>query len=349
MDFGLSAVTAAVWPKTLDAVVAGIFSRSPNEAFDFLNPVVPAFAILLLVTASSVLAAFNPVSDVKNDIFVFYVIGTNKIQGIFKVNGEWYDSKYEWPDSNIRDYKSEVKLELIKTGIYQTNKKENIDKLDFFTKKDDVRLRNLKLKGMSGYPSNNKEPISEKDYQEILNSMLEVVEKTETVKIEREEDVRDIIIGELEKDMIGPRYGPDELLPKYVTPNSTYFAGILFPQEIPDVEDEVNQQKDDEDVIEGDTKEINTKDEGAILDQAIYDKDFASEYSCALVPQKDRITLRILLDWSSVEVFANNGELVLSALIFPTPFGGGITIFVEISISYRYTKYPGIPGSFISL
>ena len=61
----------------------------------------------------------------------------------------------------------------------------------------------------------------------------------------------------------------------------------------------------------------------------IYDKDFASEYSCTLVPQKDRITLRILLDWSSVEVFANNGELVLSALIFPTPFGGGITIFVE--------------------
>ena len=66
-----------------------------------------------------------------------------------------------------------------------------------------------------------------------------------------------------------------------------------------------------------------------LLEKNIYDKDFASEYSCTLVPQKDRITLRIFLDWSSVEVFANNGELVLSALIFPTPFGGGITIFVE--------------------
>ena len=129
-----------------------------------------------------------------DDIFIFYIIGTNQIQGIFKVNGEWYDPKYEWPDSNIRDYKSEIKLELVKNGAYQVNKKENIEKLEFFTDKNNARLRNLKLKGNSGYPSNNKEPISQKDYEEILNSMKEIKEKAETVKIERYEDVREIVV-----------------------------------------------------------------------------------------------------------------------------------------------------------
>ena len=33
---------------------------SPKEARDFLKPLVPTFAMLLLVNASSVVAAFNP-------------------------------------------------------------------------------------------------------------------------------------------------------------------------------------------------------------------------------------------------------------------------------------------------
>ena len=37
---------------------------SPNEALDFLNPLVPTLAILLLVSASSVVAALRPVSEV---------------------------------------------------------------------------------------------------------------------------------------------------------------------------------------------------------------------------------------------------------------------------------------------
>ena len=50
----------------------------------------------------------------------------------------------------------------------------------------------------------------------------------ETIKIEKEEDVREIIVDELEKDLIGPRYGSEEILPKDVTPMNTYFAGIYF-------------------------------------------------------------------------------------------------------------------------
>ena len=240
-----------------------------------------------------------------DDIFVFYVIGTNQIQGIYKTNGQWYDSKYEWPDSNIRDYKSEIKLELVKNGAYQVNKKENIEKLEFFTDKNNVRLRNLKLKANSGYPSNSKEPISEKDYEEILNSMKEIDEKTETVKIEKYEDVREIVVDELEKDLIGPRYGSEELLPKQVTPNSTYFAGILFPQEIPDIEDEVTPEKNnDDDIIEGDTKEINSKDEGAVLDQAIYDKDLTRPTSLGLtcMVSSNSKTVKISINWGVYEI-----------------------------------------------
>ena len=41
-----------------------VAKMSPNEALDFLNPLVPTLAMLLLVNASSVVAAFSPVSEV---------------------------------------------------------------------------------------------------------------------------------------------------------------------------------------------------------------------------------------------------------------------------------------------
>jgi hypothetical protein len=41
-----------------------VAKMSPKEARDFLNPLVPTFAMLLLVNASSVVAAFNPVREV---------------------------------------------------------------------------------------------------------------------------------------------------------------------------------------------------------------------------------------------------------------------------------------------
>ena len=52
--------------------------------------------------------------------------------------------------------------------------------------------------------------------------------------------------------MIGPRYGPDELLPKYVTPMSTYFVGILFPEEPAEIDGSDNEPKivGDADIID---------------------------------------------------------------------------------------------------
>lgn len=39
--------------------------------------------------------------------------------------------------------------------------------------------------------------------------------------------------------------------------------------------------------------------------------------------------LRILLDWSSVEVFGGSGEAVITDQIFPDPASQGVQVFAE--------------------
>jgi hypothetical protein len=52
-------------PAIEPAFCKGVLAKmSPKSADDRLNPAVPALAILFEVTLSSVVAAFNPVSDV---------------------------------------------------------------------------------------------------------------------------------------------------------------------------------------------------------------------------------------------------------------------------------------------
>ncbi|MBN17869.1 MAG: hypothetical protein CL758_06330 [Chloroflexi bacterium] len=237
-----------------------------------------------------------------DDIFIFHVMGTNQIQGIYKTVDQWFDSKYQWPDGRSREYKHEIKLELIKSGVYPIFKQENVEKLEFFTNKEDIRKKQLKTRGNGGYPANDQNPISEKDYEEILNSMKDIGEQVETIKIEKEEDVREIIVDELEKDLIGPRYGSEEILPKDVTPMNTYFAGILFPQEIPDVEDEIVPGRNNNDeIIEGDTRQIKDGEENAntVLDQPIMDKDLTRPTSIGLtcMVSSNMKTVKISINW----------------------------------------------------
>ena len=53
------------WPTTdVDFWRGDVANMSPKDARDFLNPLVPTLAILLLVNASSVVAALRPVSEV---------------------------------------------------------------------------------------------------------------------------------------------------------------------------------------------------------------------------------------------------------------------------------------------
>ena len=61
----------------------------------------------------------------------------------------------------------------------------------------------------------------------------------------------------------------------------------------------------------------------------VYAEEFAQEYRAPLAPANGRINLHVLADWSSVETIANRGQLVISTLVFPTPFGGGIRVFAR--------------------
>ena len=46
-------------------------------------------------------------------------------------------------------------------------------------------------------------------------------------------------------------------------------------------------------------------------------------------PVGNRIKMRILVDWSSVEVFANDGEIALSYQVFPDDAGDKLELFVS--------------------
>lgn len=60
-----------------------------------------------------------------------------------------------------------------------------------------------------------------------------------------------------------------------------------------------------------------------------FNKAFASVEECPLQPQNEVIKLRIFVDRSVVEVFANDGQRVITDLIFPTKEGGSIELFAE--------------------
>ena len=56
---------------------------------------------------------------------------------------------------------------------------------------------------------------------------------------------------------------------------------------------------------------------------------FPGVHTAGLVLHHDRLDLRILVDNSIVEVFANDGERVLTDLVYPGHAGDGVRIFAE--------------------
>lgn len=54
---------------------------------------------------------------------------------------------------------------------------------------------------------------------------------------------------------------------------------------------------------------------------------FAAEHSAPLPRNADTVRLRILIDTSSVELFVNDGEQVLTSLVFPSPEGSHLEFF----------------------
>jgi len=54
---------------------------------------------------------------------------------------------------------------------------------------------------------------------------------------------------------------------------------------------------------------------------------FTGKHSAPLKPEENRIKLHIFVDWSSVELFANDGKITITDLIFPEPDSDGLEIY----------------------
>ncbi len=60
-----------------------------------------------------------------------------------------------------------------------------------------------------------------------------------------------------------------------------------------------------------------------------FNPKFSGRYSTKLAPVNGRIKLRILVDWSSVEVFGNDGLKALTCLVFPQPSSDGLELYAD--------------------
>jgi fructan beta-fructosidase len=56
---------------------------------------------------------------------------------------------------------------------------------------------------------------------------------------------------------------------------------------------------------------------------------FACRHTARVEPEGGRVRLRLFLDWSSVEVFANSGETIMTDLIFPSSTSEGLALFAS--------------------
>ncbi len=60
---------------------------------------------------------------------------------------------------------------------------------------------------------------------------------------------------------------------------------------------------------------------------ADFHHEFACRHGAPLPPENGRIKLHIFVDWSSVEVFANGGKVVMTDQIFPEPASTGLELY----------------------
>jgi fructan beta-fructosidase len=63
--------------------------------------------------------------------------------------------------------------------------------------------------------------------------------------------------------------------------------------------------------------------------QVAFSDLFPSRETAPLTPEKGRVKLHIFVDWSSVEVFAADGRVVITDQIFPKPSSDGLALFAN--------------------
>ncbi|WP_123041822.1 GH32 C-terminal domain-containing protein [Cohnella candidum] len=70
-----------------------------------------------------------------------------------------------------------------------------------------------------------------------------------------------------------------------------------------------------------------------------FEGGFAEAMAAPLVPKDGKIKLRIFVDETTVEVFANDGEAVLSAIVFPDPTSDDIGLFADGDVTLNHASY----------
>ena len=60
-----------------------------------------------------------------------------------------------------------------------------------------------------------------------------------------------------------------------------------------------------------------------------FSRDFPGVQRAPLAARHGKVRLRILVDWSSVEVFADGGRRVITDQIFPSADGDGVELFAD--------------------
>jgi fructan beta-fructosidase len=63
--------------------------------------------------------------------------------------------------------------------------------------------------------------------------------------------------------------------------------------------------------------------------QAGFHPQFAGRHAAPLAIENGRVRLHVFVDWSSIEVFAANGEVVITDQIFPAPESGGVALYAR--------------------
>ncbi|WP_372630197.1 GH32 C-terminal domain-containing protein [Cohnella sp.] len=70
-----------------------------------------------------------------------------------------------------------------------------------------------------------------------------------------------------------------------------------------------------------------------------FEANFAERMSAPVKPKDGAVKLRVYVDDTTVEVFANDGEVVLTAIVFPEPTSAGVALFSEGETKLRDAVY----------
>ena len=135
----------------------------------------------------------------KGDKIIFFLKGKGFFVGIFSVDSDWHDRTTVWPDqkhgSEVLTTGAEIDLEIIQLGFADWGKL--LYDLKFVEKKS-PKVRGLSLRGTVQGPANSARPISQEDYNLILEEMIQVqkepiAEKATRVVKEKEEEIVELI------------------------------------------------------------------------------------------------------------------------------------------------------------